>query len=279
MFLTLTFVPSVFSENKPIIEVGSLSLTEAEAIRVLINNAGGNSMATMLTISQADLEKRNAMMGQVAEAMLIAEAAKDKGIESDPAVAFQIKWQTVQILLREYLKNISKDWDMSSKALEEYYEMNTDEFVEPEAFHVRHIMSPTRKVAVEVLLKVYNTKDFEKVAGNFSRDQKTAKNGGDLGWVEKGTQDSAIEKAIFEAKPGNLLGPIESAYGWHIIEVLAHRPTKQLTFLEAEEKVSTRLQMFYVDKEIEKLKEKYDVVIDQEKLSNFGGIEVIEQQK
>lgn len=277
--LTSIFVSSVFSEEKPIIRVGSFSLTEQEVLQVLINSTGGNNMATMMTITQADLEKRNIMMNQVAEALLIAEAAKDEGLDSVPDVAFQIKWQTIQVLLREYLKNISEKWDISSKELQKYYESHQEEFVQPEAYHIRHIMSPTKNIANEVLLKVINTNDFVKVAGNFSRDQNTAKTGGDLGWVEKGTQDSAIEKAVFGAKVGSLTGPVKSAYGWHVIEVLAHRPSKQLTFLESEEKVSTRLQMAYVDKEIEKLKQKYNVEIDQKILSNLGGIKIQEKQR
>ena len=68
------------------------------------------------------------------------------------------------------------------------------------------------------------------------------------------------------------------AFGWHVIEVLEHRALKQLSFEEAEDRVSTKLQMFYVDEEIKKLKKKYIINVDQEALSNLGGMQITEAQ-
>ncbi|MGI6442337.1 MAG: hypothetical protein GXZ13_04770 [Synergistaceae bacterium] len=278
LFLLLASVSPILSNDNPLIRVGSVTLSEPEVLRILVNSSGESEIMAMLTIDHADLEKRNAMMNQIIEALLIAEAGKEQGLDSKPEVAFQIKWQTLQIFIREYLKNLSEGWDMSSKTLESYYTSHLDEFVEPEAFRARHIMSPTKEVANSILLKLINKDNFEEIAASYSRDQNTAKNGGDLGWVERGIQDPAIEEAIFNTRVGGIVGPIKSAFGWHVIEVLEHRTSKQLSFKEAEDSVSTKLQMAYVDEEIKKLKQKYIINVDQEALSNLGGMKITEVQ-
>lgn len=278
LFLLLASVSPILSNDNPLIRVGSVTLSEPEVLRILVNSSGESEIMAMLTIDHADLEKRNAMMNQIIEALLIAEAGKEQGLSSRSDVAFQIKWQTLQIFIREYLKSLSEDWDMSSKTLLSYYTSHLDEFVEPEAFHVRHIMSPTKEIANGILLKLINKNNFEEMAASYSRDQNTAKSGGDLGWVERGNQDPAIEEAIFNTRAGGIVGPIKSAFGWHVIEVLEHRALKQLSFEEAEDRVSTKLQMFYVDEEIKKLKKKYIINVDQEALSNLGGMQITEAQ-
>ena len=65
---------------------------------------------------------------------------------------------------------------------------------------------------------------------------------------------------------------MKSEFGWHIIEVTARRDAKQLTFEEASEEVVQRLQRQYIDNELDALKKKHKVVIDEKLLENLGGI-------
>ena len=258
--------------DKPILTVGSSALNEKEVLNLMATTTGGNEMMVGLMLAQSTLKDRVDLVNQMAHALLFAEAAKRRGLESRPDIAFQIKWQTMQILTQAYFEQNSAKWDMSEKAVRNYYETHKNEFYQAPASHARHILSQTEGDALNAALEVYRTKDFAKAASEYSRDPNSAKNGGDLGWVEKGMMVAPVEAAIEGASIGSLVGPVKSDYGWHIIEVTERRPGKQLNFEESAEMVVQALQKHYFENELKELQAKFSVNIDEEALKNLGGI-------
>ncbi len=258
--------------DKPILTVGTSTLDEKEILNMMATSAGGNQMMVGLMLAQSTLPERVDLVNQMAHALLFTEAAKRKGLESRPDVAFQIKWQTMQILMQAYFEQNAAKWDMSEKAVKNYYDTHKEEFYQAPAAHARHILAQTEGDALNAALEVYKTKDFAKTASEFSRDPNSAANGGDLGWVEKGMMVPEVEKAIEEASVGSLVGPVKSDYGWHIIEVTERRPGKQLSFQESGEMAVQALQKQYFQQEIKDLESKFTVKIDEEALINLGGI-------
>jgi len=272
MFAMTICVSSAFAGDETVLKVGSATMSESEVLQMLAGTAGGNEMMVGLMLSQSTLKERTDLVNQMADAIMFSEAAKAKGLEMRPDVAFQIKWQTMQLLIQAYFQDASTKWDMSGKAMKKYYDTHLGEFVQAPAAHTRQILCGSEADAVNAVLEIYRTKDFSKVAAEYSRDPNSAQNGGDLGWVEKGTMDPAVDEAIAKAQIGSLVGPVKSESGWHIIEVMERRPEKQLSYKEASEEVAQRLQRFYIDRELAALREKYKVEINEDALSKLGGI-------
>lgn len=77
------------------------------------------------------------------------------------------------------------------------------------------------KLSKEILALAKKGEDFAKLAATFSLDQVTARKGGDLGWFGKGRMVKEFEDACFKAKPGEIVGPVKTQYGFHIIKVFA----------------------------------------------------------
>ena len=77
----------------------------------------------------------------------------------------------------------------------------------------------TKKKAEEIFNKLKKGANFEEVAKTESQDPGSASKGGNLGWFGKGVMVPEFEKAVFDAKKGELLKPIKSSYGYHIIKV------------------------------------------------------------
>ena len=77
-----------------------------------------------------------------------------------------------------------------------------------------------RKQAAAARKRIVAGEKFAKVASEVSQDPGSAKSGGDLGFFSRGTMDPAFEDAVFALKPGVLSEPVQSTFGWHIIEVL-----------------------------------------------------------
>lgn len=76
-----------------------------------------------------------------------------------------------------------------------------------------------KKKAEEFYNRVKNGEDINALAYEFSADPSAKQNRGDLGYLGKGATVKEFEEASFNAKVGDLVGPIKSSYGFHVIKV------------------------------------------------------------
>ncbi len=60
---------------------------------------------------------------------------------------------------------------------------------------------------------------FEALARKYSSDPGSAVNGGDIGWFSKDRMLPAFSAAVFSARPGSIVGPVQTQFGLHIIKV------------------------------------------------------------
>jgi foldase protein PrsA len=61
--------------------------------------------------------------------------------------------------------------------------------------------------------------DFFVAAATYSDDVSNAQNGGDLGWFGRGVMVPEFEAAAFAAEVGEVTGPVQTAFGYHLIQV------------------------------------------------------------
>ncbi len=87
----------------------------------------------------------------------------------------------------------------------------------------RHILVADLASANAVRQRLVNGEDFAKVAAEVSTDTGTKDKGGDLGWFGKGTMVPEFDASAFTLKVGEISQPVKSQYGYHIIQVLAHK--------------------------------------------------------
>lgn len=96
--------------------------------------------------------------------------------------------------------------------------------------HAEHILVATEELANQIYADVTTGgQNFEQVAKEKSTDTSTAPNGGDLGWFPHGVMVQPFEDAAFSGQPGQILAPIQTQYGWHIIKVIEVQPNRALT--------------------------------------------------
>lgn len=88
----------------------------------------------------------------------------------------------------------------------------------PSEVRASHILVATEKQAQELKKKIEGGEKFHKVAKRFS-SCPSSKDGGDLGFFGRGVMDEAFEAAAFGAKPGKVVGPIKTEFGYHLILV------------------------------------------------------------
>jgi peptidyl-prolyl cis-trans isomerase D len=122
---------------------------------------------------------------------------------------------------------------ISDEEVAKYYEQHRNEFSEPEKRRIRYVFienkpSPsdsaeTWQTAEDLLARARQGEDFAELAKAHSEDEGTAEKGGDLGFFGRGTMVKPFEDAAFGARPGEIVGPVQTSYGLHLIKVEARR--------------------------------------------------------
>jgi len=116
--------------------------------------------------------------------------------------------------------------------IERYYNDNIDQFSTPEQVQASHILFKTegknaeevRTAAEAVLEKARGGADFAALAREYSEDEGSAENGGDLGFFGRGAMVPEFEQAAFTMDVGQISNLIQTQYGFHIIKVTDKRP-------------------------------------------------------
>lgn len=91
---------------------------------------------------------------------------------------------------------------------------------------IRHILLAEKPQAQRVLERLAAGEDFAALATQLSLDTQTARNGGDLGPHVEDAFVAPFEEAIENARDGQTVGPVQTPFGYHIIE---RRPPAELT--------------------------------------------------
>jgi foldase protein PrsA len=98
-----------------------------------------------------------------------------------------------------------------------------------EQVHARHIQVDTRAEAERLLAQLQAGEDFGALARAYSQDEHTREQGGDLGFFPQGVLTAReVEEAAFNLQPGQISGIVESAMGYHIVQVLEREPNVPL---------------------------------------------------
>ncbi len=144
-----------------------------------------------------------------------------------------------------------------------YYLMNqkvrdaviADVPLEQEQIWARHILVPTEEEA-NIVISRLEEESWNDVAADVSLDTSNKDNGGDLGWFTRGSMVSEFEEAAFGLEVGQISDPIETQFGWHIIQLI-DRDIRPLSEADYQYK-----QNIFFDEWFAKIKEDTDIKIN-----------------
>ena len=192
------------------------------------------------------------------------EAPDDAAIEAFHAANAE-RYQTDEQVTIEYLEVDAAGIEVPTVADEESlrrrYEEQGFRFREPEQRLLSHILvsvaqdadADAQRAAREKLDAIVARlaepeADFAAIAREASEDIGSKSAGGDLGWIERGMTDPAFETAAFAQQAGSVGEPVQSAEGWHLIQVREVRAEVVKPF----EAVRAELEREYLESERER---------------------------
>jgi len=82
-----------------------------------------------------------------------------------------------------------------------------------------HILVKTEQEAWAILNYIKQGKSFEELAKERSLCP-SGKKGGNLGWFSRGQMVKEFENASFSGKKGDIIGPVKTEFGWHLIKII-----------------------------------------------------------
>lgn len=81
-----------------------------------------------------------------------------------------------------------------------------------------HILVSNKRDAEGIMIRLTKGEDFAELAKRFSKCPSKSK-GGNLGWFGKGDMVPEFEQACFAAQKGEVVGPVKTEFGFHIIKI------------------------------------------------------------
>ena len=136
--------------------------------------------------------------------------------------------------------------EMTDKDLRERYDREKEHYRLPERAHLRAIIvtrPDDAAAAAKAEQRVSQIAQDAKVAPDFAKyaasvpENAMKEKGGDMGEVARGELLPDLDKAVFNAQAGTILGPIATKSGWHIIKVEQRLPSEIPAFESVKEKL------------------------------------------
>ncbi|MDI6860794.1 MAG: peptidylprolyl isomerase [Caldisericia bacterium] len=129
-----------------------------------------------------------------------------------------------------------------------------ESYDQPEKVKAKHILikvdknapqeeiEKKRKLADEIYSRLLKGEDFARLAKEYSEDENTKENGGDLGEVAKGTKGDNWDNIVFNLKKGSFSKPFETDEGYEIVYVYDKIPFKKAKFEDVKDDIKKTLE-------------------------------------
>lgn len=238
-------------------QIISVSILGLAAVSVQAQSGGVMAKVNGVAIPQARLElmvKANVAQGQpdgpemrkalrenlIAEEILAQEAIK-KRLDVDPEVIAQLEIARQAVLVRAYQADYIKNNIVSEDSLRREYDMLKTQMGDKE-YKARHILVGSESEALDILAKLKKGAKFAKLAEEKSLDDGSKENGGELNWSPPAAYVKPFAEALVRlSKGGRTNEPVQTSFGWHIIELVDIRPMAVPPFEEVKQNIQQRV--------------------------------------
>jgi peptidyl-prolyl cis-trans isomerase C len=146
---------------------------------------------------------------------------------------------------RSYLSNVALravvESAVTDAALQAAYDARFKDAAPQTEYNAAHILVDSEAKAKALRDEIDGGADFAELARANSSDGSAA-NGGDLGWFGLGMMVKPFEDAVVALKPGEVGGPIETQFGWHLVKLIDTRIADVPTLDDVREELAAEIE-------------------------------------
>jgi peptidyl-prolyl cis-trans isomerase C len=163
------------------------------------------------------------VLDQVISGKVISQQAYSQNLQDDPEVKEALKRAEERIVQNVYLNRQIEERLTPERIEQAYQDWRLENPPQPEV-EARHILVASEEEARKVIERIKGGEDFAEVAREVSTDRAAAAQGGDLGYFTRDQMVEPFAEAAFALEPGSLSEePVQTQFGWHVIEVTGKR--------------------------------------------------------
>jgi peptidyl-prolyl cis-trans isomerase SurA len=229
-------------------DLNALGKEDQEVIEQYITDKLVASEIKQAGIKVAD-EDINNYIDQVKEKNHISEEQLKQALAADG-----LSWEKYRSSIRSEMEKselvdvqVRKRINITSEDVEKYYSLNQKKYVSEQRVRLRHIMlaiaegdkaaeAAAAKKTADIRRRLAAGEDFAALAEAYS-EGAGASEGGDIGWITKGTLLKEIDQVAFSLNVGEVSSPVRTSAGIHFIKLEAREGGKQLALADIRDKV------------------------------------------
>lgn len=170
--------------------------------------------------------------------------------------------------IRLVVEDIQNTIELSDDDIQAFYDENQANFQQPEQACTRHILVETEEDALAAISELEDGAEFATVAEERSIGP-SAPQGGDLGCITPGQTVPAFDEAAFSAEVDEIVGPVETQFGFHVLTVYERNEASAVPLAEVEPNIREQLAGERVDDAIQALRDEAGVEVFPDRLGEF----------
>lgn len=216
-------------------------------------------MANQLAQGQAKTpELEAAVKEELVRREVLAQAAAAKGMDKKSDVQAQVELARQGVLIGAYLNEFARGVKISDEDVKKEYD-NLKGALGDKEYKARHILVDKEDDAKAIIEKLKKGEKFEELA-KASKDPGSKDKGGELGWANKASYVPPFAEAMTKLAKGKYTeAPVQSSFGWHVIQLDDVRELKAPNFDDVKPQIVQRMRQMAVEKHILDLRAKAKV--------------------
>jgi peptidyl-prolyl cis-trans isomerase C len=200
-------------------------------------------------------EMRAAIRDELNTRELLVREAKKQGLDKSSGMKAEMDLTAQTVLVRAYMADYLKSHPVPDDMLHKEYDAIRAQMGDKE-YKVRHILLEKEDEAKDVIASLQKGEKFEKLAER-SKDTGSKAHGGDLDWNAPSNFVKPFADAMVALEKGKFTAtPVQTQFGWHVIQLDDTRDAKVPTFDEVKPQLSQRMQGQIVEKYLRELRVK-----------------------
>lgn len=194
---------------------------KSQAVTLLVQQAEREEKAKELGVDVTD-KQIDARLSQIKKQYFGGKEAQYKAqLKKQGLTEEQVRSDVkAQLVSEQLFKKVTDDVKVTDADVHKYYVEHPDQYKQPASREVRHILVKKKALADSIYARLKKGDDFAKLAKQYSLDTVSAAQGGNYNAI-KGQSVAPFDKVAFRLKTNEISAPVQTQYGWHVIQALS----------------------------------------------------------